>query len=129
MSRSWGQALVEFAIILPLILLLILGSVQVGEALIVRYDLGHAVIEGADTGAGVRGVPNECKAALAALAEVYGRPTYNATCKSTKGLIEVGATADLRLLLNLGGAVCHTDPGSRCWPIRVTARSEVDHNR
>jgi Flp pilus assembly protein TadG len=92
-----GQALVEFALILPLLLLLTLGSFQVGVALMARYELGHAVTESAIVGATEPAQPQRCDAALAALAEVYGPDRSD--CTATDLTITVSAGIDLPLFV------------------------------
>lgn len=106
-----GQALVEFAIILPLLLLLILGTFQVGIGLVVRYELGHAASEAAIVGAS----DGTCVAALAALVEVYGRAPDESGCTRDASLVEVSAGVELPMLLPVGDG----------WFIRVAARAGI----
>jgi Flp pilus assembly protein TadG len=111
-----GQALVEFALVLPVLLLLILGSMQVAVALMVRAELAHAAREGAIAGAAEPDQPKRCDTALAALAEVYGRPLDDAKCVPAVGnAIEVSADVDLRLFI----------PGWDHWRLAVTERAIV----
>lgn len=46
-SRSKGQALVEFALIAPLLFLLIFGIIEAGRFILYYHTLNHAVREGA----------------------------------------------------------------------------------
>jgi Flp pilus assembly protein TadG len=50
MNGERGQAVVEFALVLPLLLLVILGVVLVAEVGVARLALEHAAAEGARTG-------------------------------------------------------------------------------
>lgn len=101
---------------LPLLLLLILGAMQVGVALIARYELGHAVTEAAIAGASESRVPERCPTALAALATVYGRATQDAAC-----IPAVGTALQVTARINLSTFV----PGLTNWPIKVTARAVI----
>jgi TadE-like protein len=51
MSGDRGQAIVEFALVVPLLLVLILGVVLVAEIGVARLTLEHAASEAARTGA------------------------------------------------------------------------------
>ncbi|OLC20143.1 MAG: hypothetical protein AUH33_04425 [Chloroflexi bacterium 13_1_40CM_68_21] len=51
MKRDHGQAIVEFALVLPLILVLIIAVVLVGEVGVARLALEHGAAEAARTGA------------------------------------------------------------------------------
>ncbi|HLA65193.1 MAG TPA: TadE family protein [Candidatus Saccharimonadales bacterium] len=115
MARSWGQALVEFALILPIFLMLMLGGLQVGLALMVRYELVHAAIDGADAGARDIDPLTRCDTALAVLASDYGRVPDNDSCTAGSS-IEVTAAVDLPLLVPLGPGV---------WRIAVDERAAL----
>lgn len=108
--------MVEFALILPLLLFVILGGIQVGLALTVRYELVVAAAEGADTGALDRTPETRCDTALAATAAVYAHPLASVSCREPVGLVEVSATYDLPLIVPLFGAT---------WTISVTERAAV----
>lgn len=111
-----GQALVEFALILPLLMLLILGGIQVGIGLMTRYELVVAAAEGADTGALDRTPETRCTTALAATTAVYAHPLAALDCSSPSGLVEVTASVDLPLLFPLFGTT---------WRISVSERAPV----
>jgi Flp pilus assembly protein TadG len=49
-DRSCGQSMVEFALILPLLLLLIVGVIEVSRGVLAITTLANAVREGARTG-------------------------------------------------------------------------------
>lgn len=46
-SEQRGAAIIELAIVLPIIMLFLFGSVQIGEFLFVRADIQNAVARGA----------------------------------------------------------------------------------
>lgn len=50
-ARRSGAALVEFALVAPLLLLVMLGMIEVGRGIMVTEILGHAARIGARTGA------------------------------------------------------------------------------
>lgn len=104
MWHGRGQALVEFALVLPLLLLVILGAAQLGLALIVRLELAHAAIEGS------RAI--DCDAALAVVVEVYGRTPTRLGCRADERLLTVDAAVDVPLLIGVGH-----------WRVAVTERS------
>lgn len=112
-----GQALVEFALVLPILLLLLLGSMQVGVALLVRYQLEHAVSEAAIAGATAASQPERCPAALAALAEVYRGSIQDAACVPSSGTA-IQVTARVDLLLFIPAPTDH-------WSIEATGRAIV----
>lgn len=116
MPRRRGQALVEMALILPLLLFVILGGIQVGLAMTVRYELVVAAAEGADTGALDRTPERRCDTALAATAAVYAHPLASSSCRQPPGLVEVTAAVDLPLLVPLFGA---------SWRISVSERAAI----
>jgi hypothetical protein len=108
--------MVEFALILPLLLLLILGGLQVGLALLTRMELVHAASEAAIAGASTPAPPRRCPTALAVLAEVYGRDPDDARCTpSARRQLEVRAVVNLPLFI----------PGPDHWTIVVTERAAI----
>jgi Flp pilus assembly protein TadG len=116
MTPPRGQALVEFALILPLLLLLILGGLQVGLALLTRMELVHAATEGAYAGASEPSQPRRCDTALEVLAEVYGRALDDAACVPAVGqYLELRASVDVPLFI----------PGPDHWTITVTERAVI----
>lgn len=111
-----GQALVEFALILPVQLVLILGALQLGVALMVRSELAHAAREAAVAGAAEPSQPRRCDTALAALAAVYGRAPDDARCSPSVGpAVEVYAAVDAPDFV----------PGLDAWTIAVTERAVI----
>jgi|ERR1051326_8618604 len=92
-----GQALVEMALVLPILLTLLLGGAAVGIALIDRMELIHAAQRGADDGADSR--RRECPVALATARTVLGRSATRSSCKVTGQLVEVTLSDDLPLVV------------------------------
>lgn len=74
-----GQALVEFSLILPILLVLILGTFQVGLLLGLREQLGHAAREAA-----IVGCPAD-----ETVATLLGRTPALVECHVTDGITEV----------------------------------------
>ena len=68
-----GQALVEFALVTPLLLLLIVGGMMLGLAMHDRSTLTHAAQEAARAAAEAPSDPERCDAARAAIETVSGR--------------------------------------------------------
>jgi len=89
MVPARGQALVEFALILPILLTLLLGGAVVGLSLVDDMRLTHAAIRGVDDGADVKARKRECPVALATAESVLGRSTTRASCRITGQLIEL----------------------------------------
>lgn len=106
-----GQALVEFALVLPLLLLLTLGVFAVGAAMTVRLELVHAAVEAADAGARQPIAEQRCDTALATLAAVYGRTPPNAGCGAGT-YIDITAGDQLAI-------------GGFSWTIAVAERAPV----
>ncbi len=95
MSRSQGgSAVVEFALVLPLILLLILALVEVAVTVRVQLELVHAAREGARVAASV---PDPAEAASAAR-RALGDRGREAVVRVTRPHA-VGATASVRIEL------------------------------
>ena len=108
--------MVEFALILPLLLTLLLGGATVGILLIDKMQLTHAAIEGADSGASFPSARQRCPKALSTAAAVLGRTTAEASCRSRGGLVEVSLGDKLPLLVPFVGD---------SWWVRVTERSSI----
>ena len=104
----------EFALILPILLLLVLGSIEVGLAMVTRYELVHAATEGAIAGASTPG--DRCADAMAVTAAIYGRQLTDLACEPAGTSLAVTAGVDLPLFVPVGRGV---------WHIVVTERSEL----
>ena len=76
-----GQALVEAAIALPLLLLVIVGGLHLGLMVVDRTRLIHAAQQGALTG--------DCTEATNVAQAVYGSTLEVAECSEADGLVEV----------------------------------------
>ena len=74
-----GQALIEFALVLPLLLVLILGTFQVGLLLGLHQSLSHAAREAAIVGC----------TADDTVASLLGRTPARVECNVTEGITEV----------------------------------------
>jgi len=73
-----GQAMVEAALVLPLLLLVIVGGLMLGLAMFDRSTLTYAAQEGAQAAAEASTDPERCDAARAAVEAVTGR--YFGSC-------------------------------------------------
>lgn len=82
-----GQALVEFALILPIMLIVILGTIGVGFLFLVRMEITHAAQEAAEWGA--RNPQPDCAAVLVRVDHVFGRKPSGSDCKITGDMVEV----------------------------------------
>lgn len=69
------------ALVTPILLLLILGTFQVGLALVTRLQLVHAAQQGA--------IAADCTEALAKVPVIYGSAPDEANCSLTSGVLEV----------------------------------------
>jgi uncharacterized membrane protein len=116
MTLLRGQALVEFALVLPLLLMLSLGGVTVGLLLLDRYELQHAASEGAIEGASTHGPRAECRDATAAAIRVLGRRPDEIGCTARGRLVELHLAERLPLLIPFVGD---------SWRVSVIARALV----
>jgi Flp pilus assembly protein TadG len=122
MTHLHGQALVEFALILPLLLMLSLGGVSVGLLLLDRYELQHAATEGAIAGADNRGASDSnpsraerCRDAIGTATRILGRRPMEASCTARSRMVELHLAENLPLLIPFVGDN---------WRVAVVARSE-----
>jgi hypothetical protein len=90
--RRRGQALVEFALVTPLLLFMILGGLQLGLIAISRIELQHAVQEGAIAGASEPLVPRRCDVAKATVPRILGRAPQKVRCHAPGQMLVVDAT-------------------------------------
>jgi uncharacterized iron-regulated membrane protein len=104
--------MIEFALVLPIMLVLILGVFQVGLLLLVRTELTHAAQQGALAGAADPAVPQRCDTAIATAEVIYGRAPDDAQCAQPGNVVE------LRLL----DAVPVVSPFGP-WTVDVTGRA------
>lgn len=93
-----GQALVEFALITPILLVLMLGGLSVGLLVLDRIVLTHAAQEAAVWGASHAG---DCSGALARVPQVLGRQPDSKVCDRFGQVIEVTLSDDRPVLAPL----------------------------
>lgn len=82
--RSGGQALLEFALVFPLIMLLFMGIVDLGRGIFAYNEISNAAREGTRT-AIVNQDPTDVVARAAAQAISLGIPTSGYTCPVLDG--------------------------------------------
>lgn len=83
-----GQALVEFALVTPLLLLILLGGVGVGLLVVNRIELLHAAQEAAISGA----QQNGCTGALGRVPQILGYEPDKKSCEVQGQVVEVTLT-------------------------------------
>lgn len=83
--------MVEFALILPLLLSLLLGSAAVGITMLRSLELHHAAIEAATAGA-TSSDPDRCAVALTTATQVYGRAPSGSSCSTSATMVVVTLT-------------------------------------
>ena len=132
MNEDRGQAIVEFALVVPLLLVLILGVVLVAEIGVARLALEHAAAEAARTGALTNDdelIRSTAAAAVtpldASLVKVLIEPTQNEGSRSSTPEAPAPCPASLRHPVPLGCVVCPADRrGRSCASGRVDALSD-----
>ena len=77
----------EIALLMPLIMLLVIGSLSLGLMLADRIEIQHAAREGAVMGA--QAPSDRCTTALGATAAVLARPVASAACTEDGTTISV----------------------------------------
>ncbi len=85
-SLRRGAAVVEFAVCLPLIVLIVLGGIQAASMLFLRQTLVQAAFEAVKSGVKVEG--SAIRAEAAARAVIEGRELDNVTITVTPGNLE-----------------------------------------
>jgi Flp pilus assembly protein TadG len=139
--RESGQSLVESALVIPLILLMFMGTVDVGRIVFAYIALEEAVQEGATYASHAAGTPgwggmtiarvtsssNHVEVASAVVADPSIGTACTAPPAETPGRITVSATYDLPLLtpvgsvlfggtFRLGASVVATNLEGKCDP-------------
>lgn len=112
-----AQALVEFAIVLPIILVLLVGIFAVGIGMKHYNDLAHATTQAADAGADSRGRPRQCRIAGTVADEVFGADVRVERCQITSRMLELTTSWDY--------AVSMPFMPFDHWTLRVTERSAL----
>ncbi len=79
-----GQALAEFALVLPLLLFIVVGGLGLGLTMLHRLQLQHAAQEVASEAA-----TTDCSAALERVDDLLGYQTATATCDVAGQLVTV----------------------------------------
>jgi ACR3 family arsenite efflux pump ArsB len=92
-TGSKGQAIVEVALVTPILLAFLLAIAWVGMALLMAYQLTHAAAEGAISGAANAG--DSCGVAVVDARQVYGMPLNAAACSVIGQVLEVRLTDTL----------------------------------
>jgi Flp pilus assembly protein TadG len=114
-SARTGQSLVEFALVLPLILLLIMGGIDLGRGIFAFNEVSNAARAGGRTGI-VNQTYGDIRARAAAQAVALGIPTSApASCPATGGP-PPAATGICVVILEADGTVgpCSTTPAIGC---------------
>lgn len=79
-----GQALAEFAVVLPLLLFVVVGGLGLGLTMVHRMELQHAAQEVATEAA-----RTSCSAALNRVDDLLGYQTQTATCDAVGRVVTV----------------------------------------
>jgi Flp pilus assembly protein TadG len=109
-----GQALLEMALVLPILLFILLGGISVGLIVLDRYELQHAASEGAIAGASV---PSQrCDEARAVARRILGRRPSSSSCQVRGGFVELTVAEELPIYIP-----ALPNP----FPLAVTARAKV----
>jgi hypothetical protein len=106
-----GQALVETALVLPILLTLFLGILWVGYLGVMRLQLIHAATEGATAGAMNPG--NSCGFAIESARKIYGLPLDEATCTEQGQMLE----------LSIADSLTFPTPWGTDWRLSTTQRA------
>jgi Flp pilus assembly protein TadG len=107
-----AQAMVEFALILPILLVLILGVFTVGLALLMSQQLTHAAQQGATAGANELAVPQRCTTAIATAETVYSGILDASACTQPGNVVELTLTDTVPAVSPFGP-----------WVLNVTAKA------
>lgn len=122
-----GQSLVEFAMVLPMLLLILFAVIDFGRILQAHVSLTNAVREGARVGA-VGGSPSEIQARVTTTASGVD-PTVSATIPEISGQsVVVTASASIQLITPLGSLITQVFRGSMSnnFPISATADMRLE---
>jgi hypothetical protein len=92
-----GQALVEFAIVTPLLLAIMLGGFAIGLMLLDRMQLTHAAQEGAVAGAANSG--DSCGVAISTARKIFGRSFSAEACATQGQLLELSLSHQLPIVV------------------------------
>ena len=106
------MVMIEFALVTPILLLMILGLFQMGLGLLVNMQLVHAANQGAVAGANEPAVPQRCATAIATAETVYGGELDDAQCVQPGNLVTLTLTDTVRAVSPFGP-----------WVVNATARA------
>jgi Flp pilus assembly protein TadG len=102
---------VEMALITPILLMLVLGTFQVGLAVLTATRLQHAAQQGATAGANESAVPQRCSTAESTAALVYDGP-LRTQCSQPGNVVTLNVSDTVPLVSPFGP-----------WTFSVTARA------
>lgn len=123
-----GQGLVEFAMVLPLLLVIVCAIIDFGRVLQAHVSLTNAVREGARLGA-VGSSEADVEARVAAAAPGLD-PIVNATVPSTSGAsVTVDAEANVVLVTPLGRLIALAGGGGGAIPNSFTISAAANMRR
>jgi Flp pilus assembly protein TadG len=93
--RDRGAAAVEFAIVVPVLIILIFGSIEFGLAIQARTQVGNAAREGVRVASLGGSVADVQASALNAVSNVNGTKTVTVTCTTPGGAsCTIGGTSN-----------------------------------
>ena len=78
-QRRSGTAVVEFAVVLPLFFLLVMGGIELGRALLVRHTLEEAARAGCRLAVARGGTTNDVKSIVSEAMNITGIASYTVT--------------------------------------------------
>lgn len=122
-----GQGIVEFAVSMPLLLLILLGTIDMGRVFFDYIDMRQAAIEGATYGARK---PTDT-AGIVAAATAHGLPadstisvSTSGSCTSSNGVGDITVTAS-RVWTPISIAALNAIGAGGTWSFRVNASSTM----
>jgi Flp pilus assembly protein TadG len=119
-DRTRGQALVEFALVFPLFVLLLFGLVDLGRLAYINNAIAEAAREGARWGtvqgrsisaAGRTTIEEQTKALMAAVPN----PTVTVTCEDVRGVTKATCTTGDVLVVHVEATVAFLTPVIGQW--------------
>jgi Flp pilus assembly protein TadG len=104
--------MVEFALVTPILLLMILGLFQMGLGLLANMQLVHAANQGVIAGANHPAIPQRCDTAITTAETVYGGELDDAQCVQPGNVVTLTLTDTVPMVSPFGP-----------WTLDVTARA------
>lgn len=131
--RERGAAAVEFALVLPVLLLVLLGAIDWGWYFTLREVVTNAAREGARVGSvnavGVAGAEADAHAAALAYLDGLGLDAAGRTVAQTTPTVTVGTASlqTVRVVVTypVGSLTGFTHPGFSLVPATVTATAQM----